>query len=92
MTRTPEMIRKDLTEARSYESMLRYGSPEYKANRQVIGALVKELAAEQDARLNLSGAFSPADYQSYPDSFEQMAKNREREQSAPQLSKETVAA
>jgi hypothetical protein len=82
MPRTKDQIRTELDAAQALDRTLKLQTPEYKANRQRIGNLVRELAA---ATPLMRAEFTEADYQNWPDSFEQMAVNRERAAKAPSI-------
>jgi hypothetical protein len=73
MPRTKDQIRTDLDAAQALDRTLKIQTPEYKANRQRIGVLIAELAA---ATPLIGAEFTEANYQAWPDSFEQMAVNR----------------
>lgn len=91
MPRTKDQIRTDLDAAQALDRILKIQTPEFKANRQRMGKLIDELVATMP-RVNTK--FTVSDYQSWPDSFEQSAINREEQstQAVLEYSEERMAA
>jgi hypothetical protein len=75
MPRTVTDIEADLTAAYARDRELVLRTPEYRFNSQHLAALIAELASLLPQG---TGAFTPEDYDKYPDSGEQMYVNRKR--------------
>jgi hypothetical protein len=73
MQRTENEIRSELDAAQALDRTLPMSSPDYKANRARIGALLAELTPYLP---KVTGAFDEAAYKKSPDSFQQSARNR----------------
>ena len=79
MMRLESVVYAELDAAYADSRDLKLGTPEFRENRKRIAALVQELSQIQSLR---PAAFTEEDYANNKDSFEQMARDRERKRRA----------